>query len=330
MKQCFVLSLAVIAAFLGLCTLVNVQTVHAEEVKPAKILLFTRSQGHEHEPARWVDNGTGTGRILNAYFRAYDKNIEIVETQDGRVFDGDIDQYDAFVFYTSGNLLGGVDANHEKIQRNAAFHPMTEAGLRKMIAAIRAGKGFVGIHAATDTHCGIMEDGVDIFTRLVGARFTGHGPDQYAKLTVVQPTTTILRRYNLRLGRSVYAEQTVVQPTAIPFLKGKGKQFTFFDEWYGMNHFNTDMHVVLIQETEGMRGRDYERPPYPMTWLRKEGEGRAAYTSVGHNNRYLNEIAWLVSDLIEWSIGRFNADTTPNIETVTPRFREMPPPRQQQ
>ena len=169
-----------------------------------------------------------------------------------------------------------------------------------MIAAVRAGKGFVGIHAATDTHSGgLVEDGVDIYTRFVGARFTGHGPDQDATLTVVQPT-------------------------AFPFLKGKGDSFVFFDEWYGMNQFNTDMHVVLVQETEGMRGNDYNRPPYPMTWIRAEGEGRVAYTSVGHNNRYMTGIVGLIGDLVEWSIGRFDADTTPNIETVTPGFRQMP------
>ena len=300
MKLRYILSFALVAAFLGLCTLTNVQTATAEELKPAKILIFTRSQGFEHEPARWVDNGTGTGRILAAYFAENNKNIEIVETQDGRIFDGNLDQFDAFVFYTSGNLRGGVAADDVRRQRNAAFYPMSEAGLRNLIAAVRAGKGFVGIHAATDTHSGdLVEDGVDIYTRFVGARFTSHGRDQNATLTVVQPT-------------------------AFPFLKEKGNSFVFFDEWYGMNQFNTDMHVVLIQETEGMRGNDYNRPPYPMTWIRAEGEGRVAYTSVGHNNRYMTGIVGLIGDLVEWSIGRFDADTTPNIETVTPGFRQMP------
>ena len=300
MKLRYVLSFALVASFIGLCALLNTQTLKAEEVEPARILVFTRSQGFQHQPAERLDDGTtGTGRILTAYFRAYNKNVEIVETQDGRVFDGDIDQYDAFVFYTSGNLLSADGSKNEHA------HPMTEAGLRRMIAAVRGGKGFVGIHAATDSHSGIVEDGGDIFTRFVGARFTGHGPDQYAKLTVVQPT-------------------------AFPFLKGKGEYFTFFDEWYGMGQFSPDMHVILIQETEGMYGypntthNDYARPPYPMSWIRAEGQGRVAYTSVGHNNQYLTHIIGLVGDLVEWSIGRFDADTTPNIETVTPGFRQMP------
>ena len=292
-RRCF-LSLAVVAACLGFCTLLN-----AQEVKPAKILVFTRSQGFEHEPAKLLDDGTtGTGRALKTYFADKDKKIEVVETQDGGIFDGDISQYDAFVFYTSGNLLNAGGSKNDKAK------PMTEAGLRKMIAAIRAGKGFVGIHSATDSHCGLNEDGVDIYTKLVGARFTGHGAQQTATLTIVPPT-------------------------AFPTLKAiEGGKITTRDEWYAMNQFNKDMHVVLIQETEGMEGNDYNRPPFPATWIRKEGDGRVAYTSLAHDNRYLAETVHYISDLIEWTVGRFSADTTPNIEKVTPGFGQMPPSRQ--
>ena len=290
-------SILFFVAAAAFCTLFSGVILTAQEVKPAKVLHFTRSQGHEHAPAKRLDDGTTvSGRGLTAYFA--DKNIELVETQDGGVFDGNIEQYDAFVFYTSGNLLNADGSKNEFAK------PMTEAGLRKMIAAVRAGKGFVGIHSATDTHCGLNEDGVDIFTRFVGARFTGHGPDQYGTLTIVQPT-------------------------AFPFLKESGKRITTWDEWYGMGQFNPDMHVILVQETAGMDGRDYDRPPFPMTWLRAEGAGRVAYTSFGHGNRYFDNMENVrrIGELVEWSVGRFAADTTPNIEQVTPEFRQMPPPR---
>ncbi len=38
----------------------------------------------------------------------------------------------------------------------------------------------------------------------------------------------------------------------------------------------------LVQETNGMKDADYDRPPYPATWARKHGEGRVFYTSMGH------------------------------------------------
>ena len=294
MKQCFSLSLIVLAAFLGFAAFLN-----AQEVKQAKILIFTRSQGYEHEPAKLLDDGTtGTGRILKDYFTDKNKKIEIVETQDGGVFDGDISQYDAFVFNTSGNLLNAGGSKNDKAK------PLTEAGFRKMIAAVQAGKGFLGIHSATDTHCNLKdENGVDLYTKFVGARFTGHGSQQNATLTIVEPT-------------------------AFPTLKAAGKEITTKDEWYAMNQFAKDMHVVLIQDTSKMEKSEpnhYGRPPFPATWIRKEGNGRVAYTSVGHDNRYLAQHVQMVGDFIEWAIGRFEADTTPNIEKVTPGAFEMPP-----
>jgi type 1 glutamine amidotransferase len=83
------------------------------------------------------------------------------------------------------------------------------------------------------------------------------------------------------------------------------------------------MHVLLIQETEGMKGKDYERPPFPATWIRKEGDGRVAYTSFAHDNRYLGQTVQYIGDLIEWTLKRFEADTTPNIEKVTPKHEQM-------
>jgi type 1 glutamine amidotransferase len=232
---------------------------------------------------------------LKTYFADKNNKIEIVETQDGGLFDGDLSQYDAFVFYTSGNLLDASGSKNDKAK------PLTEAGLRKLIATVRAGKGFVGIHAATDSHSGgINEDGIDIYTKFVGARFVKHGAQQTATLTVVQPTQ--------------FSSLKAIESGKI----------TTKDEWYAMNQFKKDIHVLLIQETEGMRGKEYERPPFPATWIRKEGEGRVAYTSFAHDNKYLGETVQYISDLIEWTVGRFEADTTPNIEKVTPGFGQMP------
>ena len=295
MKRCYRLSLAVMAVLLGFCALLN-----AQEVKPAKILLFTRSQGFEHEPAKLLNDGTtGAGRALKNYFA--EKKIEIVETQDGGVFDGDIGQYDAFVFYTSGNLLDASGSKNDKAK------PMTEAGFRKMIAAVQSGKGFLGIHSATDSHTGNLKDeeDVDLYTKLVGARFASHGDQQDATLTIVEPT-------------------------AFPSLKADGKSITLRDEWYAMNQYNKDIHVVLIQETDGMVGRDYARPPFPATWIRKEGQGRAGYTSFGHDNNYFAINIKRIGDLVEWAVGRIEADMTPNIERVTPGFAEMPARQQRQ
>ena len=290
MKHYYVLSFTVVVAFLGLSTFLN-----AQEAKKAKILHFTRSQSFEHAPAKLLDDGTTvSGQALKKYFA--DKNIEVVETQDGGMFDNDIDQYDAFVFYTSGNLLDPEKSKNDKAK------PLTEAGLRKMFAAVQNGKGFVGIHAATDTFCNLNdENGIDLYTKFIGARFTGHGPQQFGTATIVLPAT-------------------------FPHLKDSGKRFTTWEEWYGMGQFNKDLHVILYLETAGMLGKDYVRPPFPLCWVRKEGKGRVAYSAFGHQNEYFQntENVRCIGDLIEWAVGRFDADTTPNIEKVTPGAFELP------
>ena len=292
MKRRYVLSLAACAVFFGnfgSSTLLN-----AQEVKPAKVLIFTRSQGFEHEPAKLLEDGTtGTGRALKTYFA--DKKIEFIETQDGGVFDSDIGQYDAFIFYTSGNLLAAGGSKNDKAL------PLTADGLKKMIAAVQSGKGFLGIHSATDSHTGNLKDenGVDIYTKFIGARFTGHDAQQVATLTVVQPAP-------------------------FPSLKEAGEKITVKDEWYAMNQFNKDIHVLLIQETAGMVGKNYARPPFPATWIRKEGQGRVAYTSFAHDNKYFADNIKRIGDLVEWAVGRTEADTTPNIGRVTPGYGQMP------
>lgn len=295
MKRRLICVLSLMTVVLAVFSLGN---LNAQEVKKAKVLHFTRSQGFEHAPAKRLEDGTTvSGIALKKYFA--DKNIELVETQDGGVFDGDIDQYDAFIFYTSGNL---EDANGSK---NDAAKPMSAEGLKKMINAVKAGKGFLAIHSGCDTHCNQKdEDGKDLYTKFCGARFSGHGPQQFATVTITEPIE-------------------------LPHLKDSGKRITTWEEWYTMRDFNTDMHVIMIQETAGMDGNDYNRPPFPSSWIRKEEKGRVAYSAFGHDNRYWQnaENVRRVGELGEWAVGRFELDTTPNFEKVTPEGNQLPPRR---
>src|SRR5262245_6230536 len=77
--------------------------------KERKILFFTKSSGFEHDPVK--RNGAVPSlseAILSAVSRKY--GFEVVATKDGRVFDGDLAQYDAFFFFTSGDLIeAGID-----------------------------------------------------------------------------------------------------------------------------------------------------------------------------------------------------------------------------
>ena len=64
----------------------------------------------------------------------------------------------------------------------------------------------------------------------------------------------------------------------------------------------------------------YERPAYPSTWARKEGDGRVWYTAMGHRedvwtNPTFQEI--LIGG-IKWALGDVKAEVPPNIKEVAP------------
>ena len=111
--------------------------------------------------------------------------------------------------------------------------------------------------------------------------------------------------------------------------EGNDDSFYLNDEWYSLKNYADDLHVILVQDTHGMEGEDYERPPFPATWARRHGKGRVFYTSMGHRedvwtNPKFQEI--LLGGL-SWAVGDIEADIAPNIKEVTPGAGVMPPAR---
>ncbi len=209
--------------------------------------------------------------------------IDVVCSKDGAVFDGDLDQFDGFVFYTSGNLCGKCD--HPQ-----PGEPISPEGKKKFLTAIGAGKGFVGIHSSTDS---FHSPGVDPYIAMIGAEFVIHGAQQKAMMKVTSPK--------------------------FPGMEGLGDSFTLFEEWYSLYKFAKDLHVLLVQETKGMTGEPYQRPPYPATWARMQGKGRVFYTSMGHNEIWHQKIfRQVLMGGLAWALHDADADVTPNIAEVTP------------
>jgi type 1 glutamine amidotransferase len=254
----------------------------AAEKKRHKVLYFTRSAGFQHPPViRKGDELSDSEKLLTKWGKK--AGLDVVCTKDGAVFDGDLGQFDAFIFYTSGDLTGKC----ERPQPGAAMSP---EGKKKFLAAIEAGKGFVGIHSATDS---FRSAGVDPYTAMIGAEFLTHGNQQEATMEVVSPK--------------------------FPGMKGLGKSFAIHEEWYAQHKFAKDLRVILVQETKGMTGEPYQRPPYPATWARMQGKGRVFYTSMGHDEIWRNKIfRQVLMGGIAWAVRDVDADVKPNIAQVTP------------
>jgi len=93
----------------------------------------------------------------------------------------------------------------------------------------------VGIHACTDSFH--SKDGIDPYIAMVGGEFVVHGAQQKGAMKVVSPN--------------------------FPGMEGLGNAFSIFEEWYVLFKFAKDLHVILVQETEHMKGPAYQRPSYP-------------------------------------------------------------------
>src|SRR5262249_44698145 len=155
-------------------------------------------------------------------------------TKDGRTFLPEtLASYDAFFFETQGDLTKlGVDKEP----------PMLLEGKKALLKAIAGGKGFVGCHCASDTfhsdgprNRNQTPDRRDPYITMLGGEFIVHGDQQKAWMRVVDRD--------------------------FPGAK-KLKDFELNEEWYSLKNFAPDIHVILVQDTKGMQGKDYERPKY--------------------------------------------------------------------
>ena len=270
------------------------QWVAAAEKKKQKVLYFTRSAGFEHGAVKLKDGKPSiSDRTLTELGKRH--GFDVVCTKDGRVFDGDLDQYDAIAFYTSGDLTK---------PNKAQTPPMSPEGKNKLLRAIAAGKGFVGFHAATDSfHSRGPRDQnqtkVDPYIAMLGGEFIVHGAQQEAIIRAASPH--------------------------FPGVKQFGEVQKLKEEWYTLKNFAKDLHVILIEDNEGMKDDCYQRPPFPMTWARMHKKGRVFYTSFGHRDDIWTnpKVQGIITGGLTWAMGNVKVNVTPNIDKVTPKAGQL-------
>jgi type 1 glutamine amidotransferase len=280
-----------------------------------KVLVFTKSSGWEHMVIR---DPAVTGRPLNKSggnaepglaFRVLREigakdNIQFVFSKDGSLFNAAyVLQFDAFLFYTTGDLTKvGTDGNPA----------MTADGKKAFLDAVAAGKGFIGLHSASDsfhspggaekTAPRFHEDGdnADPYVKMLGGEFMLHQTQQKSHLIVIDPK--------------------------FPGVDAVPADNQIFEEWYSLKNFSGDLHVLLVQDTAGMIGNIYARPNYPSTWAHMYGKGRVFYTSLGHRDDMWNSAMYqeLLTGALNWAVGRVDADVTPNISTAAPQAGTLP------
>jgi uncharacterized protein len=217
--------------------------------KQFKALIVTTTNGWHHES---IHNGVLALKELAA------RNFFDAEVfQDPKSFtDSFLKQFHVIIFLnTTGDIL---NAEQQKV----------------MERFIQGGKGFVGIHSASDT-----EYDWDWYTKLVGRMFHIHPVIQTAKLQVLDPS--------------------------FPGLQGFAQGQLWTDEWYQFGEEKVkDLHYILgVDETTyypkvdwGAKKGEGMGKFHPLAWYHNYDGGRSFYSALGHlptnfsNELFLNHL----------------------------------------
>jgi uncharacterized protein len=221
-----------------------------------RILYFTCSAGYRHDviplsKAILSKLGTSSGAF------------EVTATEETSEFSTEnLKRYAAVMFYTSGEL------------------PMRGAEKAALLNFVRSGRGFLGVHSATDTFY-TWPDYLD----LIGGYFNGHPWHQAVTIEVADPGNPL-----------------------VAFL---GNSLQLADEIYQISDFDhRGSHVLLRLDPssvdlakEGVHQRFYG---FPLAWTRTYGAGRVFYTALGHEASVWQDVRYqrMVANAILWSMRR--------------------------
>lgn len=205
----------------------------AVNAKPI-VLIFSKTAGFHHNSIR---PGTAAIQLLSKQ-----NGFDTDTTTDASKFTYEnLKKYAAIIFLnTTGDVLN--DTQQAEFQKY-----------------IRSGKGYVGVHAATDT-----EFDWPWYGQLAGAYFSAHPKIQQAVLNVVEPVND--------------------------FTKHLPAKWTKTDEWYNFKWISDKIHVVLtVDETSYTGGSNGAN--HPISWYQEFEGGRAFTTVLGHTDEsYTDEL----------------------------------------
>jgi len=297
-------------SFLKTATLAGAAASLPTRLRPAgpkTLLVFTKSSGFEHQVVKRVD---GKPSILENTVAdlARKHGFQVENSKDGRIFDSaDFPKFAGLLFFTTGDLTKeGTDKNP----------PMSDAGKQRFLDAIHDGKGFVGVHAASDTFH-TQPDAPDLSSRYLAY---GEKSDPYLRMLGGE---FIIHGDNPRLQTT----NLIVNDSKFPGLEGVTSPVEMNEEWYSLKDFRDDLHVILTIDTSKLKNACYERPSYPGTWARMHGKGRVFFTAIGDRPENWQNVFFqnLLAGGIRWALGEVKADIPPNIKEATPGYAVIPP-----
>jgi hypothetical protein len=196
------------------------------------VLYLTHSAGFRHDVLPL------TREVLPELGRA-EALFDTTVTEDCSLLSAEgLGRFDAVVFYTTGEL------------------PIDAAQKRALVEFVRSGRGFVGIHSATDTFYKWPEYG-----EMIGGYFDGHP-------------------WHEEVG-------VRVEDASHPATRHLPPRFTITDEIYQFKDWSRSHVRVLLSldpasidlTKKGVHRADRD---FALAWTRTYGKGRVFYTALGH------------------------------------------------
>jgi type 1 glutamine amidotransferase len=259
---------------LSVITLLSVLacTAEAQQTQRKRLLCIGEVKGYQHDS---VSHGLATierigkeSGLWDTYIRT-DSQLITKKKLGGNA--KNLDYFDAVLFFTTGELA------------------MDDEQKKDLLTFIREdGKGFVGVHTATDTFYKWPEYG-----EMIGGYFDQH------------PWNT-------------FQAPVIVEDTGSAFMKKFPKEFVIHDEIYQIKEYSRDKVRVLARLDENKI--DLKNPrvhrsdkDFAVAWIKPYGKGRVFYSTFGHREEVFDrpDIQNMYAEAIKWAMKLTDADTTP-------------------
>lgn len=265
-------------------TTASPDAAYAKPQHARKMLVFSATNGFRHA-------SIATGKVALTELGKKTGAFETVISDDLANFEADkLAQFDAVCFLST---TMDVFLPAPAIRKNLSKEELEAAQVRErrikdnLMAFVKSGKGFVGLHAATDTFYDWPEYG-----KMINGCFDGH------------PWTA-------DVPVSIKVEPGQEKHPLVAMFEGKNLEFK--EEIYQFRdpYDSKAVHMLLRLDTEetdmtraGIKRKDGD---FGVAWARHWEKGRVFYCSIGHNHEmfwnprvlrhYLAGIQWAMGDL---------------------------------
>jgi cytochrome c len=217
---------------------------------PQAILLYTYSTGFRHDS---IPDGIAALRALGLA-NGFDVDVKGSARNKRGSYCINRPEPADMAFFTADNLANYAAVVFLNTTTTPTSTILDDAGKAVFETYIRAGGGFVGIHAATDA-----EYGWAFYHDLVGARFLAHGPAVTA---------------SLRVEDTVHPASSAIPN---PWLR--------YDEWYDFTENpRPTAHVLINLDETTYPDNPSPMGDHPIAWCKSVGAGRSLYTGLGHTS----------------------------------------------